>query len=262
MHPLVDILCLCYNQIPVTQQFIKHLFDHTQNFRISFLDNGSTDETPQYLGGLAQLHSNCFYFRSNENIGIIRGRNLLADKVFSSSFFAENPSDYFLNIDNDQYVGKTWLIRLFDLMFSGYDLVGIDAWKLLPPGSRRNIVMNGQVLRDASYFPFRQCEQKHEQFSYVGCGGCLIRKQVYDTIGLFDERFGMCYFEDPDFCYRSFKQGFKIAWLHNCPVIHLAHKTINTQTSYNKQKEFLASWMAFRDKWYPYFPEFISKNGD
>ncbi|KKN47558.1 hypothetical protein LCGC14_0661630 [marine sediment metagenome] len=257
-HPLTDILCLCYNQLSITQQFVKHLFANTQNFRVSFLDNNSTDKTLEYLEKISQTHENCFYFHSDKNLGIIKGRNYLANKLFTSSYFNEEPSKYFLNIDNDQYVIKnTWLSQLHNLMSQGYDIVGVDAWQLLPPNSKRTVVISSRLTKDSSYFPHRRCTQKRDAFSYVGCGGCLIKKTVYDDIGLFDERYRMCYFEDPDYSFTAIKAGYKIAWLHNCPILHLSHQTLNSQISYDKHKEFSDSWKSFREKWYPYFPDLM-----
>lgn len=51
-------------------------------------------------------------------------------------------------------------------------------------------------------------------------GACLlIRREVFDQIGLLDEDYFM-YTEEIDFCYRAKKAGWKIAWLPTAEVIH------------------------------------------
>jgi O-antigen biosynthesis protein len=256
MYPLTDIICIVHNQLPVTKGFVKHLYDNTENFRITFLNNGSADGTREYLDKISEQNDNCFHFHSTKNLGIVRGRNFAAENLFASEFFKQNPSSYFMNIDNDQYpLSKIWLQQLHDLIAQKYDIVGIDAWQLSKPGSSRIISLGGQIMTDASYFPFYHCSKKTDTFTYVGCGGSLIKKEVYDNIGLFDDRYGMCYFEDPHFCFEAIKFGYKIGWKYNCPVKHLGHRTINTQKTYNKQKEFLQSWNEFKKYWGVYFPE-------
>ncbi len=257
MHPITDIICLVHNQLPITRSFTQHIFDNTENFRITFLDNGSTDGTKQYLDEISAQYDNCFYFHSAKNLGIVRGRNFLAQSLFASDFFKRATTKYFMNIDNDQYpLSKNWLQQLHDLMEQGdYSVVGIDAWRLLEPGSKRTLFVHGQIITDASYFPSYHCSKKTDTFTYVGCGGSLIKKEVYDDIGLFDERYGMCYFEDPHFCFQVIKSGYKIGWKCNCPVRHLGHQTMNNQKSYDKQKEFMLSWNEFKKYWHPYFPE-------
>ena len=47
----------------------------------------------------------------------------------------------------------------------------------------------------------------------------MIRKEVYDKIGGFDEQFFM-YGEDLDLCYRVQQSGYKVYYVHNTQVIH------------------------------------------
>lgn len=244
MHEKTDIICLVHNQLPITRGFVKHLFDNTENFRLIFVDNGSTDGTADFLAE-GEKEEKWKVVSPGRNLGIIEGRNLGAKEI---------KSPYFMNIDNDQYVKKGWLDSLFELMNEGYDIVGPEAWALHPPGSGGAVVM-GNVTHGRSYYPFRRCTNPKERFTYIGCGGMLIKKQVYDNIGLFDERFSPAYFEDPDFCFRSIKAGYKLGWCPQCPIQHLAHQTIGTQKTFQKNAQFMKSWKAFIQKWHPYFPE-------
>ena len=64
----------------------------------------------------------------------------------------------------------------------------------------------------------------------------LIRRQVFEDIGLLDEEFFM-YFEDVDFCKRAYKAGWKI--IHN-PAAHVVHlrggsSPVKSQTAKKKR---------------------------
>ncbi len=245
MPPRTDIICLVHNALDVTKGFIDHLEANTppRSYSLIFVNNGSDAETTEFLssGNLERWD----VVHSPENLGVIGGRNLGVRYVKNS---------YFLNIDNDQYVKKGWLEGLHELMQSGYDIVGSEAWSLVPPKASGKVIMHGREM-NRGYFPFKHCKDRGEKFTYIGCGGMLIKKDVFDTIGLFDERFSPAYFEDPDFCFRAIKAGFKLGWKHDCPIDHLEHQTIGRQKQFDKGKQFVRSWTAFQKKWHPYFPE-------
>ncbi len=242
-YPHTDIVCLVHNNLPVTQGFTKKLFENTENFRLIFVDNGSDKQTATFLQTGAD-EGQWTLIRSEENLGVIGGRNLGVQSV---------ESDYFLNIDNDQYPRKGWLQGLHNLMSQGYDIVGVEAWCLLPPKSRGTVMVGSNTYK-RDYYPTKHCVNKRDRFTYIGCGGMLIKKKVYDDIGLFDEQFGPAYFEDPDFCFRAIQAGYKLGWLHNCPIDHLAHQTITNQTLFRKNDQFIKSWRRFQKKWTPYYP--------
>lgn len=244
MHPFTDIIVLVHNALPVTRGFLDRLFKHTTNFRLIIVDNGSDKETADFLKSETEKWT---LIRLEENTGVICGRNIGATNV---------TADYFVNIDNDQYPGEGWLQKLHNLMSTGYDIVGCEAWWMLPPDSK-GVVTIGQKNYKRAYYPQKRCTNIKEKFTYIGCGGMLIKKMVYDHIGLFDNRFNPAMFEDPDYCFSAIQHGYKLGWCYDCPINHLKHQTINNQRLFNKSEQFVRSWKIFQDKWYPYYPDSI-----
>lgn len=241
--PRFDIICLVHNKLPITRGFVKSIFAHTSNFRLIFVDNGSTDGTAEFL---KQGEDKWTVVTSKKNLGVIGGRNLGIQHV---------ESEFFMNIDNDQYPKSGWIEGLFNLMEQGYDIVGPEAWTLLPPKTPGVVNFGSETIPDRSYFPHKHCQHRFDKFSYIGCGGSLIRREVYEKIGLFDEQFNPAYFEDPDFNWRALQAGFKLGWKIGCPIEHLGHQTFNHQNLFNKNTQFVKSWKAFRSKWFPYYPD-------
>ena len=252
MHPFTDIICLVHNQAITTRNFVRHLFANTENFRLIFVNNGCNSETTSYLNqgereGKWKVVPSVDEDGALINSGVIRGRNLGASHI---------TADYFLNIDNDQFVRKNWLNFLHQKMEEGYDIVGSEAWALVPPGKGGMVLMPGSTTpQDRTYFPHKQCTSSQENWTYIGCGGMLIKTEVYNRIGLFDDRFSPAYFEDPDFNFRAIQAGYKIGWCPECPIEHLAHQTFNNQLLFEKNAQFKQSWSRFKAKWNGYYPK-------
>ncbi len=81
---------------------------------------------------------------------------------------------------------------------------------------------------------------------YVSGACMVIKREVFEKIGLFDERFFM-YFEDADFCWRAKKAGFKVAVDPRVTITH------NLTKNKKKIKYALESNLKFINKWVPWY---------
>jgi len=66
---------------------------------------------------------------------------------------------------------------------------------------------------------FKIKNSKIKDIDYISGCAMMIRRGVFEKIGLFDERYFL-YFEDADFCLRAKKAGFKIAIEPNSIIVH------------------------------------------
>lgn len=74
----------------------------------------------------------------------------------------------------------------------------------------------------------------------------MLRKEVYDTVGGFDEQFFM-YGEDLDFCYRIQNAGFKIFYVHTTQIIHYKGESTK-RSSLDETKIFYQAMHIFVKK--------------
>jgi GT2 family glycosyltransferase len=87
----------------------------------------------------------------------------------------------------------------------------------------------------------------------AGCS-MLIRRQVFEQIGLFDEHFFL-YFEETDLCRRAAKAGFKTAYVPGSRVAHVGSASTGSKT----WKRYPAYWFESRRHYFskqhgrPYF---------
>lgn len=228
---LIDLVVLSHNGINTTKKFLDHLSKNKpdEKIRIIWIDNGSIDETFDYVAEYLKnnLFFDCILVKSPINLGVINGRNLGYEL---SKKYNKKLSEYVMFLDNDQYVFSGWMSHHLSVMNHGYDLIGVEAWRI------NNSMMPETKIGDIS-----------QQFSYIGCGGMLIRRDVVEKIGLFDKIYNPAYFEDPDLSIRCYKAGFKIGWNVKAKIIHIPHQTLKSQS--NARKSFMESFKKFRTKW-------------
>ena len=193
---------------------------------MTIVDNGSTDGTVEYLKGIADHYDNITLDLQKKNLGVVKGRN----HAYQISKNISPSTDFIMFIDNDQIVHVEWKDIYLKYMTMGFDIVGSEAWQM----DKRRFV------------PTRRCVNLAEVFNYVGCGGMMIKHNVINNIGLFDEQFSPMYFEDPNFCWEAHEYGYKIAWAGNNVIDH-HHKgsLLNNKTRkyfHNSLKKFQLKW--------------------
>jgi tetratricopeptide (TPR) repeat protein len=82
------------------------------------------------------------------------------------------------------------------------------------------------------------------------CGGfcMLIKRDVVEKIGGFDEVFGLGNFEDDDFCLRAALAGFEAWVVHDCFVHHFGNRTFwGAGIDFNESLK--QNWELFKKKW-------------
>jgi GT2 family glycosyltransferase len=218
-HPRTAVIVLTCNRLDVTRECINSLLKYTSTFDLIVVDNGSSDGTFEWLSSRKEVT----VIRNDRNIGIPKARN---QGIRASS------AEYLVLMDNDIVVSRGWLDELFSAMGNGYDVVGIEAWKL-----------------GLEHQPTAKCVNQGESFDYLGGACCLFKRKVFEEAGLLDEGFSPAYYEDCDISVRSKKLGFKLGWHSTLKIHHKEHQTlIHGQKDFNYQEQLSKSYVRFRDK--------------
>jgi GT2 family glycosyltransferase/cytochrome c-type biogenesis protein CcmH/NrfG len=239
---LVSIIIPVYNQLEYTKGCIKSIRKYTNiPYELIVIDNASTDGTYEYLN-------------SQTDIRLIRNEvNLGFPKAVNQGISIAN-GNYILIMNNDVVVTRGWLENLISHIDSDKHM-GIVA-----PMS--NYASGAQLLKGADKLYSNEDElQKFAEYIYrvnMGrrfeiphvTGLCmLIKREVIDKIGGFDERFSPGNFEDDDFCLRAKLAGFKIAIAEDVFIHHFGSKSF-TAEGVEKFKEILErNRKLFIEKW-------------
>jgi GT2 family glycosyltransferase len=179
-----DIIIPIWNELASTRECITKLTGYTHApYRLIAVDNGSDEPTRAYVEGLKGSLPSLRVIRNTTNAGFVRAAN---------QGIAASESPYLCILNNDAYVTDGWLTSLVETVEACPENAGIAN-----PASN----VFGKETPDG---------ERHEWQELDSCKGfcMLIKREVVQRIGLFDEVFGMGYFEEKDFCRRAVQAGF------------------------------------------------------
>lgn len=209
------MVIVAWNAYHNTQECIESILN--QQFvetSIFLVDNGSRIET---LDNLTLSYPEINYIYSETNLGFGAGTNLGLKKALDAGF------NYILIINNDTKADSLMLQELLTAIHS--EDVGLTAPMIYYYDDPDQIWSSGGSMSKLLMMPLNSHNRKNpitkptERTFLSGC--CyLMRRELIDTIGMFDERFFL-YFEDLDFCKRVNESKWKMMVI---PAAKLFHK--------------------------------------
>jgi len=123
---------------------------------------------------------------------------------------------------------RGWLETMIDCMRSdpGIGLVGPRTNRAL--GKQVLAVSFGPDEKEAQRFAFQLAARnagKRFETNVITAFRMVVKAGTVKDVGLFDERFGLGYFEDVDYCIRVRKAGYKIVVASDVFVYHIGGQT-------------------------------------
>jgi GT2 family glycosyltransferase/SAM-dependent methyltransferase len=239
--PLVSIVIPVHNVWEQTRECLLSIQEHTpQNYEIVIVDNASTDETVPWLQGLDGELSALHTIHNAENESYAHACNQGIEKACG---------EFIVIMNNDIVVTDGWLGKMLTAMErTGAGIVGPMSDYVAGAQHLNDFVYqdNGQLAEFARRVYYTELSNTIETQAVVGfC--MLVKRDVFDQIGLFDEQFINGY-EESDFCLRAGDAGFKIVVARDTFIHHEGSQTfIVTDIDYwglieeNHQK-FVAKW--------------------
>jgi GT2 family glycosyltransferase len=210
-------------------------------YEIIVVDNASTDGS---VPAVRETYPDVVLIENDKNYGAIGGKNIGLRRALQSDV------EYIYMQDNDIVAAKDALTKLVEVAESDstvgmvgammYDYSRPDT--ILSAGGTIDWTQNvsrgrGDNQKDVGQF------NKIESVDYLWGGALLVRKNVLETVGLFDEDYIGYWFEDSDLSVRVSKAGFKV--LFN-PFAKVWHKPHATEEQLSFRKKYLAARNAIR----------------
>ncbi|SPF55825.1 Glycosyl transferase 2 family protein (fragment) [Candidatus Desulfosporosinus infrequens] len=224
-----SIIILNVNQLAVTQQCIESIRQNTpEPYELIVVDNGSTDGTVEYLKGQVDIKA---VFNSS-NFGFGKGCNQGLEVA---------SGDNILFLNNDTVVTVNWLGNMLRLLYSQQQIGLVGPVSNCVSGHQQINVTYAELSCLAD-FAREYCAKNAGGYRRVFrlVGFCLlVKKEVIDQIGGFDEMFGLGNFEDDDFCLRAVQAGFHLMIALDSFVHHIGQVTFNSvrEAGFNRLME-------------------------
>jgi len=213
----------------------ERLASAAESVRILVVDNGSSDGSPGALTA-------AFDERVKQ---VLMGRNTgFAIAVNAGMRYAlEHGAAAVLLINNDTTLDGDMLSILRETLEAPTAArIGIASPAIYYWSEPKRLWRMGDRERLWSPIPVRIAPSEAAQVlieaDYVTGCGMLIRREVVERVGLFDERFFM-YFEDADLCKRAKRAGFRVICV---PPAKMWHKV---SVSASREKASSAYWRTY-----------------
>jgi GT2 family glycosyltransferase len=243
----LSIIIVSWNIKDLLAKCLNSIYRHSQglNFEIFVVDNHSTDGSSVML---KKEFTQVKLIQNNENLGFARANN---------QAIRQAQGRYILLLNPDTELIDDSLSKLIEFM-NKHKQCAILGPKLLHPDKsvqasvRRLPKFSDQffiLLKLHNLFPSFAPIKKYymlgfdyhttSQVEQVMGAAMLIRRAVFEKIGLLDEKFWLI-FEEVDFCKRAAEAGFKIYFYPGAQVIHhkgksfAQHKSLARQMNFNR----------------------------
>jgi len=239
----LSVIILNFNNEEDINSCLKSLINAYSKINIILVDNGLTDNSLQSI--ISLKYEKLQIIKNQRNLGFAKGVNkglklalkqgaqdvlLLNPDTLANKGFLEplltNPAEIIGPVLKFERKGK-WV----------YDFGGKINWWL---GRSYHIEFRSQELGVRS----------QKEIDYVSGCCMLIRRKVFEKIGFLNEKYFL-FFEDPDFCLRAKRAGFKVALEPKSVILH--------KLSEGKKKplyyiyHLIHSNLIFVNTWLPFY---------
>jgi glycosyltransferase involved in cell wall biosynthesis len=215
MEQPISIIIPAFNEIHYCRQCIQSIQLNTRRpYKLILVDNGSTDGVSEYFDSIPDA----VVLHAGENLGFAGGVNLGLQET----------EGHVVLLNSDTLVPPGWLGRLEAAMLREDDLGMVGPMSNCVSGSQQIDGLDFQDMDEITAYAEQLAKDKAGELRQVArlVGFCLlIRDQVVQEVGIFDEAYGIGNFEDDDYCLRTLRAGYRLCVAEDCFVFHYGSRT-------------------------------------
>lgn len=231
----ISIIILNYNNKNVIENCINSIikFNERYNAEIIVVDNQSTDGSYELL---KNQYENKIKLYRNEKNGCSSGRNLGVSKTSKK---------YIMFLDSDQWIlHKYWLEPYIEILKKDEN-IGALGW------AAGWFNKEGYSYHVVDSFPYKYMPPiglYRSDIGYLGTGGMILEKKLFDKVEGFDLYYDPTCYEDTDLSLKVRNDGKEIAYTTYLGVGHLPHQTTKSGTKEHdnliksKGDYFISKW--------------------
>lgn len=210
------------------------------------VDDGGTSETERILADLERRHGWLRVIRNTRNQGFIASCNRGAEEAVGEIVV-------FLNDDTIPLPG--WHNALLRTFRTHPDAGAVGGRLVYPDGRLQEA--GGVIFRDGSGANFGRDDFEPDAPLYTHvrpvhyCSGALLAtpRELFRSLGGFDETYRPAYYEDTDYCFSVRASGRAVYYQPESVVVHLEGATSGTDLSSGVKRHQARNRHTFRSKW-------------
>lgn len=223
------IVIISYNSCHLTQECIGSIRDTLPegSYKITVFDNASKDGSVEWL----EKQGDILFIRSAVNIGFGPACNRAVKATEGTEF---GSYDVFL-LNNDTRLSKDSVLYLEEALYGSNDIGAVGSISNYA-GNRQQVDICFDHVGDyIEYGKRNNIPMKNALEERVRLSGfaLLIRRNVWDEIGGFDEDFAPGYFEDDALSMEILKKGYRLLLVKNSFIYHAGSQSFG-KIDYNR----------------------------
>jgi glycosyltransferase involved in cell wall biosynthesis len=220
-QPLVSIIITCWNQAEYTRLCVDSVLLYTPPpFEVLLIDNGSTDDTPEFARTLAE--------RLPDQVCVIINATNRGYPAACNQGLAAARGEVLVLANNDVVLTTDWLSQGLALLHSAADIGMV--------GPMSNYASPPQLVPDTAYHDLdemhrfaAQWRRRHrgQWFEATKLSGFLLfmKRAVYEATGGLCEDYGLGMFDDDHKCRECRLAGFRLAVAKDCFIHHFGSRS-------------------------------------
>ncbi len=254
---MLSIITVTYNSQNFIKKCLESIYKNISNSdEVFVIDNNSQDKTTEVVEKIIQEknYNNLKFIKNKENLGFAKANNQALKQAKGNYIFLINPDTEFdKNIFSQmiEFANQHQNAGIFGCQQIDYRNKVAGSFGNFP-SFWTNLAYKLKLYWFTPWahwtmynFFTKYLFNKNKKVDYVGCGFTLIKKQVIEKIGLFDENFFL-YYEDTDFCKRANNFGFEVWYLGKIKIKHFT----GASSSQNKIKKWSKESLKYYKKKY------------
>ncbi|WP_025885397.1 glycosyltransferase family 2 protein [Asaia prunellae] len=250
--PSVSIIIPFKDQIDITRRCVEALIEHTNyaNFEIVLIDNWSvTPQAKEFIESFSKLKKVRF-ITVEEPFNYSRLNNIAAQTC---------KSDYLLFLNNDVFVEqRNWLRLMMNEALANSRVAAVGARLLYP---NQTIQHAGVVVGPAGVGAHAHRGCGPEDYGYIGrillshevtavTAACmLVRREVFNEVGCFDEEHLRIAYNDVDLCLRIRSAGYRIIYCAEAVAAHHESVSRGSDDVPEQEARFFEEGQVMQKRW-------------
>lgn len=242
-NPVVSIVVPVHGELAFTSACLQSIVNSPDltPYEIIVVDDASPDNTAEWLAECENVR----VVHMETNVGYLRATN---------AGVAAATGSYVCLLNNDVLVRRQWLRALLRPFNDRANTGAVGARLLYPDNTLQEA--GGIIFSDGSGWNYGRSEDPSDprfltsrtvDFSSAAC--LMVRKDLWDQLEGFDERYCPAYYEDVDLAFRLRERGYTVRYQPDATVVHFEGQSHGTDETTGLKAYQTRNRQIFAERW-------------